>query len=274
MTPMSFHTDSDVVFINALQVTADVGPDCWNKQRAQPVNITICLKLKTSYLSTAGQSDNVQDSIHYGHLSKVITSLVEKNTGSSFGDINGLISAVTRETFALAEKAATEVRVEIELPKLILLAGSFSVEVATFPDVDVSSMPHKVTVSDLVLPVIIGVNPPERIAKQRVVISIVFFEHPPGAQYPLDYPRIVSKLSTVCFPSVLFLLCAHSSIFQDIESSSYFTLEKFVMEIVRAACLSSDRIEAVMVRAQKPCALSFARASGVQVMRRRTEFLV
>jgi len=181
MTPSS-HTD--VVFVNALQLAVDVGPDCWNKQRAQPVNISICLNLKKSYLSAAGHSDNVQDSIHYGHLSKAITSLVERNAGSSFGDIDGLISAVTRETFALAEKAAIEVRVEVELPKLILLAGSFSVEVATLPDVDVSSMPRKVVVTDLVLPVIIGVNPPERNAKQRVVITIVFFEHPPGAQHP------------------------------------------------------------------------------------------
>ena len=46
------------------------------------------------------------------------------------------------------------------------------------------------------------------------------------------------------------------------------------MEIVRAACLSSDRIEAVMVRAQKPSALSFARASGVQITRRRADFLI
>jgi FolB domain-containing protein len=210
MTPSSWHTD--VVFINALQLSADVGPDCWNKQRAQPVNISVCLNLQKFYLSAAAHSDDVQDSIHYGHLSKAITSLVEKKSGSSFGDIDELISAVTRETFALAEKAAMEVRVEIELPKLILLAGSFSVEVATPPDVDVSSMPRKVTITDLVLPVIIGVNPPERNAKQRVVTSIVFFEHPPGAQYPLEYPGIVSRLSNVSSPFIYFRHALISSI--------------------------------------------------------------
>jgi FolB domain-containing protein len=199
MSPTS-HTD--VVFINALQLTADVGPDCWNKQRAQPVNISVYVNLQKLQLSAARQSDDIQNSIHYGHLSKAITGLVEKKLGSSFDDIDGLISAVTRETFALAEKKATEVRVEIEFPKLILLAGSFSVEVATLLDVDVSLMPRKVTVADLVLPVIIGVNPPERNAKQRVVTSIVFFEHPPGAQNSLDYPGIVTRLSNVRFLSV------------------------------------------------------------------------
>jgi FolB domain-containing protein len=195
---MSFpHTD--VVFVNALQLTADVGLDCWNRQRAQPVYISVYVNLHTSYLSTAGRSDNVQDSINYGTLSKAITTLVEKKSGSSFDDIDGLINAVTREAYALAEKAATEVRVEIELPKLILLAGSFHVEVATPPDIDVSLVPRKVVIEDLIFPVIIGVNPPERNAKQRVVISMIVLERPPGAQLPLDYPAIVSRLSNVSF---------------------------------------------------------------------------
>lgn len=206
---MSPGSHTDVVFINALQLTADVGPDCWNKQRAQPVNISVYVNLQKSYLSAAGRSDNVEDTIHYGHLSKAITTLVQS---SSFGDIDGLISAVTRETFVLAEKAATEVRVEIELPKLILLAGSFSFEVATLPNVDVSSMPRKVTVTDLVMPVIIGVNAPERLGKQRVVTSIVFCEHPPGAQNPLDYPAIVSRLSNVRFLSSCPPIFAHLSV--------------------------------------------------------------
>jgi hypothetical protein len=45
------------------------------------------------------------------------------------------------------------------------------------------------------------------------------------------------------------------------------------MEIVRGACLASDRIDAVTVRAQKPSALSLARASGVQITRRRADFV-
>jgi FolB domain-containing protein len=200
MSSFSISSDShtDVVFINSLQLTVDIGPDCWNKSRIQPVNISIYVNLQRSFLSKAAHSDLVQDSVHYGQLSKAITNLIQKKPGSSFGDIDDLISAVTRETFAIAGKSVADVRVEIELPKLILLAGAFSVEVATLPDIDVSLMPRKVTVTDLMLPVIIGVNAPERIAKQRVVVCIVFFEDPPGAQLPLDYPGIVSRLSNVC----------------------------------------------------------------------------
>lgn len=45
------------------------------------------------------------------------------------------------------------------------------------------------------------------------------------------------------------------------------------MEIVRTACLSSEDIDEVMVRAQKPSALSFAHSSGVQITRNRAVFL-
>ena len=57
------------------------------------------------------------------------------------------------------------------------------------------------------------------------------------------------------------------------ESSSYLTLETFVMQIVKWSCMCSDRIEAVTARAQKPSALSFAESSGVQITRRRDAFV-
>ena len=53
------------------------------------------------------------------------------------------------------------------------------------------------------------------------------------------------------------------------ESSSYLTLEAFVMQIIKTSCMCSDRIAAVTTRAQKPSALSFAESSGVEITRRR-----
>jgi FolB domain-containing protein len=193
-TTPSYQTD--IVFINALQLSVDVGPDCWGRPRAQPVNLTVYLHLRQSYLTTAGRSDDVRDSIHYGHLSKAILRLVEKKAGSSFGSVQGLIEAVTQEGFAMAGEAAVEVRVVVELPKLIQLAGGFCVDATTPRDTEVSSIPRKVSITELVLPVIIGVNPPERVAKQLVVTNIDFFENAGSSPSP-DYQEIVSRLSKV-----------------------------------------------------------------------------
>ena len=69
----------------------------------------------------------------------------------------------------------------------------------------------------------------------------------------------------------LTLIRFHPS--QEIEVSSYLTLEKFVLQIVQSACLASEKSTAVTVRAQKPSALSFAQSSGVEITRPRTVFL-
>jgi len=56
------------------------------------------------------------------------------------------------------------------------------------------------------------------------------------------------------------------------EASSYLTLEKFVMQIVKTSCLEHENVRAVTVRAQKPSALGFARSSGVEITRTPATF--
>jgi len=250
---MAFPIQNDVVFVDSLQVSANIGCDCWSKCRIQPALISVYVHLRESFLTRAGQSDDVRDSIHYGHLSKAIATLVaERDT--PFDGPGELVEGVTEEAFRLAGDAAVEVRVVVDLPKMILLAAGFSVDVTTPAGTRSRDAPTKVSVKDLILPTIIGVNPPEREARQRVITNIIFFQNS-GSCSPIDYPQIISNIS------------------KDIEASSYLTLEKFVGEIVRTACLSSDALQAVTVRAQKPSAISFAHSSGVEITRHRLAFL-
>ncbi|TFK37500.1 hypothetical protein BDQ12DRAFT_698978 [Crucibulum laeve] len=247
---------TDVVFVDTLRLSANIGPDCWNKERAQPVEISVYLHLTNEYLKAAGESDNVLDSVHYGHLSKSISKLVKSRADddSGFNGVDDLIQATTDEAFSLAKEAASEVRVIVNVPKLILLAGGFSVDVTTPSARRVDGGMKKVFIRDIVLPVLIGVNPPEREAKQRVITNIVLYEstkpHP-----PIDYPDLVSKLT------------------KDMETSAYLTLEKFVMQIIHSACLYCEHIDVATVKAQKPSALSFAQSSGVEITRQRSAFI-
>ncbi|RDB18157.1 hypothetical protein Hypma_000659 [Hypsizygus marmoreus] len=184
---------TDIVFIDTLHLSADVGLDCWKRSRPQPVEISVYLHLQSAFLTRAGLSDDVLDSVHYGHLSKTITTLVEKKSGSSFGSVDGLIAAVAGEAFGLAGNAAVEVRIVVGLPKQILLAGGFSVDVIVSRDRTATPLLRKVSITDLVLPVLIGVNPPERKAKQRVITSIIFVEGQ-GDHQPIDYPEVVAQV--------------------------------------------------------------------------------
>jgi len=243
---------NDVVFVNCLQVSLNVGPDCWSRNRPQLAHISVYVHLRQSFLDRAGETDHVQESVHYGHLAKAITTLV-KERDVPFDGVDGIVEAITKEAFKLAGEAATEVRVVVDLPKMILLASGFSADVTTPAGTSSRDVPTKIIVKDLILATIIGVNPPEREAKQRVLTNFVFYQKP-GVHPPVDYAQIISKIS------------------KDTETSSHLTLEKFVMETVRTACLSSDAILAVTVRAEKPSAISFAHSSGVELTRQRTVF--
>lgn len=55
-------------------------------------------------------------------------------------------------------------------------------------------------------------------------------------------------------------------------ASSYLTLEKFVMEVIRVTLFFSETVDIVTVTAEKPSALAFAQAAGVQMTRSRAAF--
>ncbi|KAG1850214.1 Dihydroneopterin aldolase-domain-containing protein [Suillus subalutaceus] len=240
-------TTTDVVLVDTIQLTANIGPDCWGRLREQPVSITVHLHLKPSFLNISAHSDNVVDSIHYGHLTKAISAL-----SPSYADVRALVHEVTQKAFVLAGVNVDAVRVVIGLPKQILLANDFEVEVITPRGKDDLQQAARVSVKDLIIPVLIGVNPPERLAKQRVITNITFYEK--SGMRQVDYPAIIKQISN------------------EIENTAYLTLEKFVLHIVRSSCLASDAIEAVTTRSQKPSALSFAHSSGVEMTRYRDAF--
>jgi len=289
--------DTDIVSVSAIQLAVTVGPDHWHRTRPQPVYLSLQLHLAPSYLNTPGKSDDVADSLHYGHLAKAVEKCVSGRAGG-YATVRALLEDATDAAFIFAREAVgtpsqdgpgvgvaqaevvRAVRVVVQLPKQILLAGSFEVELIT-PASDwvsgrvvagsgtVAGARSKagaiIRVTNLTLPVLVGVNPPERLAKQRVVTHLTFFEAGPievertGEQESLcDYPAIIQQIVT------------------DVESSSYLTLEKLVYEIIKTAYHTSDasqpggsRIQAITVRCQKPSALSFADASEVEMTRTR-----
>jgi len=249
-TQYSMSNFSDVIFIDSLQLSANFGADCWGRARAQPMLMSIYAHFPNSYLNVAAKSDEVQDSIHYGDLSDVVTKLFEDPETEFLGarDLIGAVAGVV-----LPHSVVASVRIVLHVPKYILLAQGCTFD-ATIPATKgIGDVPVKVSVPSMVLAVVIGVNPPERIAKQRVITDIDFFEQA-GTHPPVDYPKIVSDIA------------------KDIEASSYLTLEKFAMQIVRRACFSSEAITSVTVRAQKPNANAYARCSGVEITRDRTSF--
>ena len=125
---------SDVVFVESLHVSANIGPDCWDRDRSQPMDISVYLHLKESYLDRAGASDNVLDSIDHSDLTKKVSNFLKAKSESESPNFSGpdeLIQAVTKLAFDLAKETAAAVRVTVGAPKMILLAAGFSVDIST-----------------------------------------------------------------------------------------------------------------------------------------------
>ncbi|KAG2114092.1 hypothetical protein BD769DRAFT_1754194, partial [Suillus cothurnatus] len=203
------------------------------------------------------QSFNAKDSIHHGHLTQAISTL-----SVSYTDVRALVHEDTQKRFALVGENVDVVRVVIGLPRQISLANNFEVEVITPRGQNSLQKAARVSVKDLVIPVLIDVNPPrttctERLAKQKVITNIMFYEK--SGMHQVDYPAIINQISEA---RTFFLP-------QEIENTAYLTLEKFALHIVRSSCLASDAIEAVTAQSQRPSALSFAHSSGVETTRSR-----
>lgn len=204
MESINFPPASDVIFVDSLHVSANIGPDCWGRDRSQPIDISVYLHLKESYLDRAGASDNVLDSVDYSDLTKKIGNFIKAKSESETPGFRGpeqLIQAVTEQAFDLAGEAAAAVRVTVGVPKMILLAAGFSVDITSVNDQSKSIATKRVLIKDLVLPVIIGVNPAERKSKQRIKVNIIFHEKISSAS-PLstavNYQQVVAQLCEVC----------------------------------------------------------------------------
>ena len=184
---------TDIIFVDHLNLSASIGPDCWGRSRPQPISISVYLHLTPDgFLSRAGQSDNVNDTINYGHLTKTVTRYVEGD-GKAFDSVGQLIDGVVDKTFELAGENGKEVRVLAELPKMIPLAqGGMAVEVIVTRERQV--VQRKVYAKDLSFAVVIGVNEPERHEKQRVLVNLEVYEREDSK---VDYPRIVRSFASV-----------------------------------------------------------------------------
>ncbi|KAI6030113.1 tetrahydrobiopterin biosynthesis enzymes-like protein [Pisolithus marmoratus] len=263
---------TDVVFLDSIQFTTAIGSDCWRRPKPQPVLASVYLYLQSSFLDACGASDDVKDSVHYGHLAKAVSAIVgeRERTKTPYAGVHALILDITRVAFELAEQDAIAVRVVIGLPKQILLASGFSVDVTTPRAIggegsgQVFPASATISVKDLVLPVLIGVNPPERLARQRVITNITFYERP--SEFASRSTVSQSQASEVDYTTIVQLL------YEFINSTSYLTLEKLVLELVHACFrMTSPQVHAVTIRCEKPSAISFAHTSGVQMTRRREE---
>ena len=252
----------DKILIKNLVLKNVTGVDSWQRLKSQPVIITAWLYTD---ITAAGNSDHVTSSIHYGHVTKAISKLTETST---FKSIEELGHAILR--LCCVDFGAERTTVKVEQPKALLHAAAAGVqlsrakndyeglqdqkEVMTTGEISGLGKEDMVFVKDMRLSTIIGVNPWEREEKQVVVVNLTV--------YPSEQRREEESNKSHHMRTMVRTLTRY------IEASDYKTVEAFAVALARIA-IEKCHVNKIRVRLEKPSAILFADASGIEVTRDR-----
>ncbi|KAI9485751.1 MAG: Dihydropteroate synthase-like protein [Benjaminiella poitrasii] len=253
----------DKILIKNLVLKNVAGVEAWQRLKSQPVIITV--ELYTD-ISAAGNTDHVTNTIHYGHVTKAITKLVETCT---FKSLEALAHAVVR--LCCVQFGAARTQASVEQPKALLHAAASGVklmraiedyegteETETTGQVSGLGVADEIFVRDLRLHTIVGVNPWEREEKQVVVINLTIYP----SSLPYGKSTDSEKNKSHNLRTIVRTLTRH------IEASGYKTIETFGITVARLA-LEKCHVNKIAVRVEKPSAILFADCSGIEVTRDR-----
>ena len=118
----------------------------------------------------------------------------------------------------------------------------------------------KIIIKDLLLRGIIGINEDERVNKQDILINVVM------------YAETQTAAATDSIEDAVNYRTITKHIIRHVESSADFLVEKLVNDLARII-LTEYGVEKAMVRVEKPGALRFASSVGIEIERRRSDFL-
>lgn len=163
--------DRDLVLVENLRVNADIGPDCWNRSKVQPLLISFAVEAD---LSIAGQNDDLTGSIDYGRLTKDILARFVNPT--MYPQIGALAEEMAK--LAIAKTDPTfNVKVSVTAPKMLLQDATLTLEVERVGEGDCGwGKNWKWIISSWRTPVLIGLNSYERNHKQLLVLDMQLFQ--------------------------------------------------------------------------------------------------
>jgi dihydroneopterin aldolase len=170
----------DTIILRDLFSQADIGLDCWGRLRTQPVLITA---LVSTDVSQAGLTDKADDlTVDYSALGKSILKRMEEG---KFGSLHCLARELAEEVVPslggysgeglqgdgvedTTKRGGGQVKIIATAPKQLLCADALRITV-------IRSTTHTsdvIDIQNLQANLVLGLNPAERLVKQRVLVNI------------------------------------------------------------------------------------------------------
>ena len=244
--PVLLQGDSSI-FLKNMQLQAIVGTDAWGRpEKAQPV----ILSIRAFRPVQAG--DDIDDTLNYSKMSKDVMDVVTAtDAGGGFPSVTELASAIWR---LRDEWKVDGMTVEIQLPKAVLRADKGLTSTVAYTRGEPGPIVNEVRIEGLKTSCIIGVNPHERLEKQRVEVN-VSFEYDGDARLARSHASAQWRTFTKRIVGI-------------VEESSFKTVESLVIHIFDELKLpGSWPMEKLTLSVEKPSALPFVEGAGVQMTR-------
>jgi FolB domain-containing protein len=163
----------DLIHIEHLRVEANIGPDCWNRSRPQPLLISVALEAD---VREAAQSDDLTNSPNYGELAKEIISIFKSDPDKAYDGMEALAEVVAELAVTKLADPSYDVRVSVKAPKLLLHDTILALEIDRSTNTRDQWGKHWIwSIDNWKVPALIGLNPPERESKQMVIINLQLF---------------------------------------------------------------------------------------------------
>ncbi|KAI9860338.1 MAG: trifunctional dihydropteroate synthetase [Trichoglossum hirsutum] len=237
----------DTVFVRGVAIRAVVGRDCWHRDKAQQVSMS--LRIRTS-IQRAGETDNIEDALDYRHIYKAATALDSRR-------FPGLISFTEEICNSTLEACGgRSIEATVRLPRALLQADGVTLEASMDKSQDNSTKltvkSKTLHVTELRIPCIIGVGAHERVEKQPLVVNLKMSGEIVDKN-DADYQLLFGK------------------IFERFEKSDFLTLEAFATALAKFVIFELEFVE-VMVNARKSRVFDAAEGPGVEITRSRSSF--
>jgi FolB domain-containing protein len=167
----------DLIHIENLRVEANIGPDCWNRSRPQPLLISVALEAD---VRQAAQNDDLTNSPNYGELAKEIVSIFKSDPDKVYDGMEALAEVVAKLAITKLTNPSYNVQVSVKAPKLLLHDTVLALEIDRSTDIrDQWGKNWKWSIDNWKVPALIGINPPERESKQIVIVNLQLFVFKP-----------------------------------------------------------------------------------------------
>ncbi|KAM0789125.1 hypothetical protein ACM66B_003179 [Microbotryomycetes sp. NB124-2] len=269
----------DLICITDLSLrTTALELDLWQRPAPREQPLLVSLTVKTDVESEADSDALGQESFNYGSITKAIektvkeipSTLIQGQTHVAIEEIAERIARVV-----ITQCNAPNVDLEVLAPRVLLSAEAVGVRVfrrqsdCASPLIPIKD--DQFIVKNLRRQIIVGLNPPERVDEQEVIVNLACWAdetmlsrlanggHVGWAGWRHMVKQVESHLST--------------SAAGTIETLTTDLAKVITSRPLNAANGSTWSSPKATVRVSKPCALMFAKFPSVQVTRSRTDFV-